>query len=86
MCVVRQLIPLGPAVRLRCWPRYRTRWLFFKAWASWHCLVIQRAHQENAPVAVLNTRSLPFRVITPLFRVHFHLFFVCETYVARQSA
>jgi hypothetical protein len=47
-----------------------------------HGLVAQRLHQENAPVAVLNTRSLPFRVITPLFRVHFHLFFVCETYAA----
>ena len=31
---------------------------------------------------MLNTRSLPFSVITPLFRVHFHLFFVCETYAA----
>jgi alpha-glucosidase (family GH31 glycosyl hydrolase) len=42
----------------------------------------QSYHQENAPVAELNTRSFPFSVITPLLRTHFHLFLVCETCAA----
>lgn len=36
-------------------------------------------HQVKEQVAELKTRSLPFSVIMPLLRRHFHLLLVCET-------
>lgn len=44
-------------------------------------------HQEKSPVAELKTQSFPLSVITPLFRIHFHLFFACVTWAkTRQRA
>lgn len=44
-------------------------------------------HQVKEQVAELKTRSLPFSVIMPLLRRHFHLLLVCDTCASpRQSA